>query len=56
MVAMASVAALLAALGPQLTPCWAALVRLMVLAAASSAALYLRQTPAGVALVALQWV
>ena len=53
---MASVAALLAALGPQLTPCWATLMRLVVPAAASSAALDLQQAPAGVALVALQWV
>ena len=49
-------AALLAALGPQLTPCWAALVRLVAPVAAPLAALGLQQTPAGVALVALQWV
>ena len=53
---MTSVAALLAALGPQLTPFWAALVRWVVPAAASSAALDLQQAPAGVALGALQWV
>ena len=44
-------AALLAALGPQLTPCWAALVRLMVLAAASSAALFLQQASGEAALL-----
>ena len=46
-------AALLAALGPQLTPCWAALVRLVAPVAAPLAALGLQQTPAGAALVAL---
>ena len=55
-VVVASVAAPLAALGSQLTPCWAALVRLVVPAAASSAALDLQQTSGEVALVALQWV
>ena len=54
-VVVASVAAPLAALGPQLTPCWAALVRLVVPAAASSAALDLQQAPAGVALACRQW-
>ena len=54
-VVVASVAAPLAALGPQLTPCWAALMRLVVPAAASSAALDLQQAPAGVALACRQW-
>ena len=53
---MASVAAPLAALGPQLTPCWAALVRLVVPAAASLAALDPQQTSGEAALVALQRV
>ena len=43
-------AALLAALGPQLTPCRAAPVRLVTPVAAPLAALGLQLTPAGVAL------
>ena len=43
-------AALLAALGPQLTPCWAALVRLVAPVAAPLAALGPQLTLAGVAL------
>ena len=50
-----SVTASLAALGPQRTPCWATLMRLVVPAAASSAALDLQQASAGVALACRQW-
>ena len=45
--------AALAAQDPQLTPYWAALVRLAIPAAASLAALDLQLTPDGAALVAL---
>ena len=53
LVTAASVTASLAAQDPQLTPCWAALVRLAIPAAASLAALDLQLTPDGAALVAL---